>query len=103
MIFLPESERFFCVTPLGPALVYGLEPDLAEPEWLTFVNATGEPWWWMGKFIRRRPHVTNGFRDLSPFPSVNAETRAHISRYKLLGALPGAFDPTNVSTWEFRP
>lgn len=97
-----EAERYRVITPLGPAMVYGIACDLPDPEWLTYIDATGEAWWWTSAFHRRAPNITNGYRPVTAFRPVNHKTQEHIDRYKRTGLLPMKYDPTDVSTWSHK-
>jgi hypothetical protein len=90
--FFPVADRFEVITPLGPGQCWGWEPTQADTEWLVWQTRTGEPFWWRNKHVRRAPSVTNGLYPVSPFTGLNAETIAHVNRYKALGALPDDYD-----------
>ena len=95
----PEELRFRCFTPLGRAECWGWDADLPDPEWFVWQVATGEPFWWQNKHIRREPNVTNALMGMSPFGQVNREMQRHIERYKKMGALAESYDPGKVLTW----
>jgi len=42
-----------------------------DVEWLTWITATGEPWFWRNPHIRLRRNVTNGLLASSPFSHLN--------------------------------
>lgn len=96
---MTEVEPFYVFTPLGLATVYGLWSNGDDPEWITFIVATGECWTWKNEFIRRAPTVTNQRCGVSGFGPVNAETARQIERYKASGFLPDAFDVQDAETW----
>ena len=98
MTFTP-LDPFYVWTPLGKALCTGVYADAEDPQWVTWMVATGEPWWWLNRDIRRAPAVTNALPPASPFRDPNDPLRAHILRYKANGWLPPDFDPTKVWTW----
>jgi hypothetical protein len=93
-------NEFHVFTPLGKAICTGVFFDLEDPEWLTWITATGEPWWWTGRHIRRSPNATNALPGMSSFVGLNETVWQHIKRYKICGWLPSNFDPHNFETWE---
>ena len=97
---LSAVEPFHVMTPLGPAIVTHCFADCEDPEWVTWIKATGECFWWTNRHIRRAPNVTNGLPGVSPFGPLNSVTHAHIQRYRAAGWLPLGFDPSDPSTWE---
>lgn len=97
--WLSEDDRFAVWTPLGRGLVYAWDADPDDTQWLTFINSTGEPFWWRNKMVRREASVTNAYPQVTGFMGVNIETKKHIERYKATGALPRDFDPARPLTW----
>jgi len=98
-MILTRLSDFHVFTPLGKAICVGVFADAEDPEWVTWITATGEPWWWTGRHIRRAPNITNALPGVSGFPPLNPETWGHIVRYKTKGYLPMDFDPADPSTW----
>jgi hypothetical protein len=94
-----EIEMFYAYTPLGLAEVVGVWPNGDDPEWVTFVVATGECWTWKNEYIRRAPTSTNMRFGISPFGEINEPTWRQIKRYVAAGYLPEGYDPANVQTW----
>jgi len=92
-------DPFPVITPLGPAVCTGVLAHLDDVEWVTWILATGEPWFWRNPHIRLRQNVTNGLRSTSPFRGLNAATMAQIERYKANGWLPAGYCPLDPRTW----
>lgn len=92
-------QDFPVITPLGPAICIGILDDLDDVEWVTFIIATGEPWFWRNPYIRLRRNVTNGLTTTSPFANINIALQNQIERYKKNGWLPLNYDPTQPETW----
>lgn len=90
---------FPVITPLGPATCVGILSDLDDVEWVTFIDSTQEPWFWLNPYIRRRRNVTNGLMKTSPFANINLALQQQIDRYKQNGWLPAAYDPLKTETW----
>jgi hypothetical protein len=98
MILTPLPE-FHVWTPLGKAICVGVFAACEDPEWMTWINATGEPFWWTGRHIRRAPNVTNALPEVSGFSSLNSRVLEHIERYRRNGFLPPTFNPHDPRTW----
>lgn len=79
--------HFDVVTPLGPAVCVGILDDTDNVEWVTFIKATGEPWFWRNPDIRRATDITQGRHSVSPFRPPGAELLKHTERYKKAGWL----------------
>lgn len=58
---------FDVLTPLGLAVCNGLEVDGQNVEWLCWIKATGEPWFWRNPQIRMSWDITSGLPLASPF------------------------------------
>lgn len=80
-------DHFPVITPLGAATCIGVCANQDDVEWVTFINSTGEPWFWRNPYIRMRPNVTNGFGKNSPFEKLNEHVLKQIERYKVNGWL----------------
>lgn len=91
---------FPVITPLGPATCVGIISDLDDVEWVTFIEATQEPWFWRNPYIRRRRNVTNCLMETSPFSNINPVLAKQIERYKANGWLPKDYDPSRPETWK---
>ena len=91
--------HFPVMTPLGPAVCVGILADLDDPEWVTWILATGEPWFWRNPSIRLRRNVTNGLRASAPFDKINATVMKQIERYKQNGWLPADYSPEHPESW----
>lgn len=98
-MLLTPLDPFHVWTPLGKALCVGVYASAEDPEWITFVTATGEPWWWTGRHIRRAANVTNALPDVSGFSAINLPLTRHIERYRSNGWLSPQYDPADPSTW----
>jgi hypothetical protein len=85
MLSIPDRN---VLTPLGPAVCVGVVCDSEIVEWITFIKATGEPWFWRNQYIRLDPEVTSGRPGVSPFPPLSKGLQAHVERYKQNGWLP---------------
>jgi hypothetical protein len=72
-------------TPLGHALCIGVFDDTQNVEWCTFIDSTGECFWWANEHIRLPATVTNGRPSVSPFTRLSSKILAQIDRYKLNG------------------
>jgi len=74
---------FDVITPLGKAACIGLIAEDDKPEWVCFIYATGEPWFFPNQLIRRFPYATLGssVSDFDP-KHINANLRKAIARYK---------------------
>ena len=81
-------EPFEVITPLGPAECRGVVDGTENVEWVTFIKATGEPWFWRNPEIRLAPCITAGRPAVSPFPPPSAKLAREIARYKANGWLP---------------
>lgn len=86
-VHFPEADRYRVNTPLGKGMVYGLDADLADPQWLVILDRSGEHWWLDSRWIRRSVNVSNAFERVSPFPLVTAEMQKHIDRLTAQGYL----------------
>lgn len=93
-------EPFPVLTPLGPAVCVGVLADLDDVEWVTWILATGEPWFWRNPHIRLRRNVTNGLLGSSPFCGLNDAVLAQIERYRAAGWLPPGYRPEDPRTWK---
>lgn len=93
-------EPFPVMTPLGPAVCTGILDDLDDVEWLTWVLATGEPWFWRNPHIRLRRNVTNGLLTSSGFTGLNEVALRQIERYRTKGWLPAGYQPDDPTTWK---
>lgn len=80
---------FDVLTPLGPAECIGVVADGDRPEWVCFIHATGEPWWFPNQLVRRFPWASYPERGVSPFSPthINAKLAAAILRYQDKGWL----------------
>lgn len=74
-----------CLTPLGPAMVLGLDNDSPNQEWVTAID--GENWNWGAEDIRFNASVTNRRREPSPFGRPSLKLQHQIDRYKQNGRL----------------
>jgi hypothetical protein len=93
-------QPFDVITPLGHATCVGMiEIGEDDVEWLTWITATGECWFWRNPHIRRVAHVTGGRPGYSPFSKINEALHRQIIRYINGGWLPAAYDPGDVTTW----
>jgi hypothetical protein len=79
---------FDVLTPLGPAVCIGILAETDNVEWVTFIKATGEPWFWQNPDIRRDLDITQGRQSLSPFGPPGPKLQRHIDRYRANGWLP---------------
>jgi hypothetical protein len=92
-------EPRYVFTPLGLAEAWAIFPNGDDPEWATFIVATGEPWFWKNEFIRLAPTTTNMRRGVSGFGRLNAATLREIERYRQNGFLSLQYDPGDPTTW----
>ena len=74
--------HFQCITPLGPAICIGVIDETDDVEWVTFINATGEPWYWRNPEFRLAPCITAGRSSVSPFPPPSEKLAKEIKRYR---------------------
>lgn len=79
---------FDCITPLGPAVCRGIIDEGESVEWVTFIKATGEPWFWRNPQFRIAPDITAGRSFVSPFAEPDTKLAQQIKRYKDNGWLP---------------
>lgn len=93
-------EPFPVYTPLGIAKCVGICDEQDDVEWVTFILATGEPWFWRNPHIRLRRNVTNGLLASSGFTGLNDPVLNQIKRYKASGFLPPEYDPATPQTWQ---
>ncbi len=80
---------FDVLTPLGPATCIGIVDETDEIEWVTFVKATGEPWFFRNPHVRLAVTVTSGRTAVSPFTDISPALQRQIDRYKTNGWLRG--------------
>lgn len=81
---LPERE---VITPLGRAVCFGIVDQTDNVEWVTFLIATGEIWFWRNPHIRVAPFVTSGRPGVSAFRDISPALQRQIDRYKANGWL----------------
>ncbi len=80
---------FDVLTPLGIAECNGVDVDGQSVEWLCWIKATGEPFFWRNQCIRRNFDLTSGLPMASPFTEVpNTKLQSQIDRYIKNGWLP---------------
>jgi hypothetical protein len=72
----------YVITPLGPAVCFGLIDDTDAVEWITFIKSTGEPWFFRNQHIRFDNTATNGRPDVSAFTELGPKLERQIARYK---------------------
>lgn len=75
-------EPFDVLTPLGPAKCVGICDEGNTVEWVTFIKATGEPWFWRNPHVRMSWDATSGLGGPSPFTNLSEKIERHIKRYK---------------------
>lgn len=97
---MTQLEEIPVITPLGPAMCFGVNSNCANPVWACWIDATGEMWWFGNPFVRRRPTVTGGQPRVSGFRFVNACLWRHIDRYIAAGWLAPGYDPERPETWK---
>lgn len=97
---LSPVDPFHAMTPLGPAIVTHCYAETEDPEWVSWIKATGECFWWTNRHVRRAANVTNALPAVSAFSDVNAAAWKQIDRYIRAGWLPQGYDPADVSTWK---
>lgn len=76
------------LTPLGPAMAIGLLDDTDEVEWITYIKATGEPWFFRNPHVRFINTATDGRPDVSPFTDLGPKLERQVKRYKQKGWIP---------------
>jgi hypothetical protein len=84
----PFDAWFDVITPLGPATCIGIIDDVENVEWVTFIKATGEPWFFRNPHIRYNNDATNGRPTPSPFTELGPKLSRQVDRYKRNGWLP---------------
>jgi hypothetical protein len=78
---------FDCITPLGPARCKGMSIEGDITFWLTDINSTREPWWWLNEDFRFASTVSDRTREPSPFGKPSSKLAKQIQRYKENGWL----------------
>lgn len=96
---LTPLDHFPVLTPLGPATCVGIIDEQDDVEWVTFILATGEPWFWRNPHLRLRRNATNGLLTSSGFSGINEAVMKHVDRYKANGWLPADYATDKPETW----
>ena len=79
-------DRFDVLTPLGPAICFGIIEDGPAVEWVTAIKATSEIWFWRNEYVRLRGDIISGLIAASPI-SMPPGLEKHVKRYKTNGWL----------------
>jgi hypothetical protein len=80
-------DWFDVMTPLGAATCIGVVDEIENVEWVVFIKATGEPWFFRNPHVRRNHDVTSGLGPVSPFTEISKKLQRQIDRYRQNGWL----------------